>query len=182
MLRVSLLFLLVCIMGLFIEAAVVHASFPHAIAPDFTLVLVVILALYYQTVTGVLGAFFLGLLSDFASGQFVGPNAAGSVIVFCLVGMIASRVYAERSIAVLLITFICSLMKSATFIMMQILYVDNAFAQIFRLEIGKLVLWEALLSALVAPIVLRLLVWSRQLSHHSRNPGRASFGRWQESR
>lgn len=165
MIRLIIVFLVACFVGLFIQAALVHSSVPAAAAPDFILVLVVIIALNYQTVPGMLGAFCLGLLADFASGQFVGPNAAGAIVAFSFVGILASRVYADKGLAVMVITFLSSLAKSAVYALMHALYVNGATDELMQMKVFQLILLEALLSGLVAPIVIRLLSLTKPSSH-----------------
>ena len=67
-----------------IQGTLIKPLSPSAIAPDFILMFVVFLALYHPTAVGMVGAFLLGCAGDFASGEFVGPNAAGCVVAFCL--------------------------------------------------------------------------------------------------
>lgn len=179
MIRVWLLFLVACFAGLFIQGSLIHSTIPSAPAPDFILVLVVIVALRYQTVGGVCGVFVLGLLDDFASARFLGPSAAGAVVAFLLVGVIASRVFADRSFAIMLITFICSLAKSFVYVLMYAIYLDNGLAQVAQLYVLQIVLLEALFSALVAPIILKLITVSRQLPRAGHMAGNSSY-RWFE--
>ncbi len=83
--RIIITFVLAALIGLTIQASVVHTSAPAAVAPDFILILTVAIALFYHSPGGALGAFLLGMLADFASAQYVGPNAAGCVVSFVLV-------------------------------------------------------------------------------------------------
>lgn len=157
MIRLLMIFSFTCVMGLFFQAALIHSSIPAAPAPDFILILVVITALNYQNVFGMIGAFVLGLLADFASGLFIGPNAAGAVVAFSLIGVIASRVYADRGFGVMLITFFSCLVKSAVYAIMHVVYINGAMHEILQLSVLKLVLIEAALTALVAPLLYRLM-------------------------
>ncbi len=154
MLRLILTFLVAGLLGLFIQSSVIRSSFPAAPVPDFLLILVIAVSRHFHTPLGAVGAFALGLLADFGSAQYLGPNAAGSVVAFYIVGLIANRVYADRAPALFIITFLCSLAKSAIAILFFELYLKD-----FVLPAGSLriVLYEALFSGLLAPIVLRLL-------------------------
>ncbi|MFN8391644.1 MAG: rod shape-determining protein MreD [Bdellovibrionota bacterium] len=152
--RVFFVFLVAGLIGLLIQATLIHASFPAAVAPDFIVILTVAVSLYYHTAWGALGAFCLGLFADFASADYLGPNAAGCVAAFCLVGLIANRVYADKGIAITIITFVCSIAKSATLLLLYYLYVDGF---IVPDGIFGSASWEAFLSALLAPFVLRTL-------------------------
>ena len=157
MIRLALLVGAAGLAGLFIQATLIHSAFPAAVAPDLLLVLVVLLALHQRSVGNVILSFFLGVLADFASGQFIGLNAAGMVVAFALVGLISSRVYAERSFAIALITFLCSLVKSLVCLLMLFVY---AGAETVASNLWQVVLFEAILSAVSAPLFLVLLQWS----------------------
>jgi rod shape-determining protein MreD len=152
--RIALVFLVAAFTGLLIQATLVHSSFPAAMAPDFILILTVAISLFYHSAWGALSSFALGLLADFASAEYLGPNAAGCVLAFCLVGLIANRVYADKGIAVGIIAFVCSLAKSATVFCVLYFYVDEF---VFSQSLFHSMMWEAFLSALLAPLVLRLL-------------------------
>ena len=152
--RMALTFLTAGLLGLFIQSNLIRSSFPAAPVPDFILILVIAVSRYFHTPLGAIGAFALGLLADFGSAQYLGPNAAGCVVAFYIVGLIANRVYADRGPAVFIITFFCSIAKSAVAILMFELYLKD-----FVLPEGtlRMVLYEALFSALIGPFVLRLL-------------------------
>ena len=152
--RVVITFAVAALIGLFITASVIHLSYPAAMAPDFILILVICLSLFYHNILGVLGAFALGLLADFASARYVGPNAGGAVVAFAFVGLIANRVYADKVIAVMIIAFLCTLVKTGTELCLLALSLPR-----FSLpeSIVSAMLGEAFFTALFAPLVLRLL-------------------------
>ncbi len=159
MIRAIIIFLLFALVGLFIQSSVIHDSFPSALAPDFILILVVHLGLRFRTVPGLFGSFALGLLADFASGQYVGPHAAGAIVAFCLSGIIANRVYAEKNFALMLIAFLCCLAKSMTFIALLLLYRGAIWS---GHELVSSLLIEAALTGFLAPFMLAALRWTRQ--------------------
>lgn len=150
MIRVIAVFTVTALLGLATNASLVHSTAPYAIAPDFILVLTVVLGFYQQNTVGVVGAFLLGLIADFGSAQFVGPNAAGCIVAFRLVGLIANRVYAEKAVAVFIIVFICSVVKSVAYLTVIYLYASTSGGE----DLAQIVLYEALFSGLVAPIVI----------------------------
>ena len=156
MFRHCAVFVVLSLFGLFVQGALIHSFFPSAIAPDIILILIVILARQSHTLPALLGAFFLGLLADLASGVLLGPNAAGAVVAFGLVGAIARRVYAERYIAVVILTFVCSAAKSLTAVLMVVLYVGK---WTLPQDALRVVLIEAAASALLAPVVLKGMLW-----------------------
>ncbi|HQH29116.1 MAG TPA: rod shape-determining protein MreD, partial [Oligoflexia bacterium] len=161
MLRLVCIFTLACLLGVFLQSTLIHGTVPSAAAPDVLMILVVIIALRVRTVGAVIGAFCLGLISDFASGQYVGPNAAASVVVFSLVGAIASRVYADRALALMVIVFLCSLAKSFTLFAIYSIYLDRYLLETLQYTFLRILVLEALFSSLVAPLVMRLLLLSQ---------------------
>jgi hypothetical protein len=84
----------------------------------------------------------------------LGPNAAGCIFAFLFVGLIANRMYADKVVAIFFITFGSSLVKSFIAICMFALYLPD-----FTLppDALKIVMLEALFSALLAPFILRFL-------------------------
>jgi len=147
-------FLIFGILGLGIQATIFHSTFPALPAPDVILILVVAISRLYHTRLGVLGAFCMGLLADFASAQYLGPNAAGCIIAFLFVGLIANRMYADKVIAIFFITAGSSLAKSLMAIAMYTFYVPD---YTLPPDAIKIVMLEALFSAILAPLVLRFL-------------------------
>ena len=161
MLRTSIVFLIACLLGIFVQSTVIKATIPSATVPDIILVLVVIIALNVRSLAGLFGSFALGLLADFASGQFIGPNAAASIVVFGLVGTIASRVYADRSFALMILVLLCSIAKSLTVLLMYMLYLNEPAIEAWQSIVLERAVVEAVLSAVVAPLVLKLLLFGK---------------------
>lgn len=158
--------IIVCVsaalLGLFIQAGIIHSTVVNAPAPDIILILIVFLSIRHQTPMSVIGCFVLGLLMDFASAQFLGPNAAGAVVTFILVGFICSHVFAERSLMIMLIVFISSVCKSFVLLGMSIIYLENGFEKTCQIDSLKLLLAEAIFTALLSPIVFKLLSSARK--------------------
>lgn len=132
-----------------------HATVPEFVVPDILLVLVVFLGLFQRSVSGLSGAFSLGLLGDFASGVYLGPSAAGSVTAFMLSGLIANRVYAEKAPAVFFITAACSLVKNFTAMGLLAVYVRDA--ALWNPNNWHVLFLEALLCGLLAPLCFKIL-------------------------
>ena len=131
---------------------------PVVAAPDFILILVVYLGLYAKSPGGALAVFLLGLGGDFASARFVGPTAAGCVAAFFLVTQISNHIYAERGLAVVFVSFLASILKSAVYLAMLVVYTSSTIISVHVLSI---VLGEATATAVLSPLVLHLFSWSR---------------------
>ena len=154
MIRVFIVVFLVMIFGLFLQATMVDSLFPMLSSPDLILLLVMALALRFANVWGLVTAFLLGICADFASAQFVGPHAAAYVLVFCLTMTASQGVYVERGVGMFVLSFMMSLVKSVVFLLMLVMFTD---VSIFSVYVLKIVFIEALLTAIIAPIALKLI-------------------------
>jgi rod shape-determining protein MreD len=173
--RLFFSFFFVALFGLMFQASIIKTPFPSAISPDLIVVLAVILGLRYRTLFGLLGAFSLGLLSDFASGQYLGPNAAGAVSAFLLAGVIANRVYADKGLALFIIVSFCSLAK-----ILVVLGMISGFLVKFSFdsEIAFKIFIEAVFSGAIAPLVVRVVLGigvSSRKRVHSRSSNQAEL-------
>jgi rod shape-determining protein MreD len=156
MIRTILVFFVACIVGLVVQATFAHTISPFAIAPDVIVILAVYLGLNYQHPLGVIGAFLLGVAGDFASAQFVGPVAAGSVLVYGLTVMVSQKVYAENPFAIVMLTFLCSIADSLIYLLMVVMYVN---VDLFGEGVVQGVLVEAGITAAIAPFIMTGLKW-----------------------
>lgn len=154
MVRGILLYTFFCIFGLFLQSSVFHTFLPGSVMPDLICILVLGLALQSRSVAGLFGAFLLGLVLDFGSARYVGPNAGGAAAAFFIAVYVAERVYAEKGVAVLLLAFLCSLAKSSIVNLHLFFYAPGAEV---TSNLFVTVILEALLTALFAPFVLWLL-------------------------
>ena len=152
MVRTSFLFLLIALVGLFLQS--VMRGELVAVVPDIVLVLVVIVALLYPSVPGLLACYALGLLADFATARFLGPNAAGCVVAFALAVTVSNKVYADRLVGVAMITFLCSIAKALTLLSMLSAFLSSHQPHAFA---AKTILLESLFTAVLAPPVVWLL-------------------------
>lgn len=157
MMRSLAIFSFACLAGLAVQALFVHSISPYAVAPDFIVILALYLGLHVRRPAGVIGAFLLGVAGDFASAQFVGPTAAGAVVVYGIMAIVSSKIYAEHPLTLALLALLCSLADSLTYVAMVTLYVD---VSLLTPSVLRGVALEALLTALCAPLVVRLLSWS----------------------
>ena len=151
--RLALWILAIALIGAVLNAAGVRSIAPSALAPDFALILTVVIAFYHSTPLGLLGAFSLGILADFSSTLVIGPNAAGCVVAFCTVGLIANRMYAEKWVAVMIITLVCSIAKSVTYLGLMSIYFPGRSGD----EVIHRLLGEAIVTAMFSPVVIAVL-------------------------
>ncbi len=153
MIKKSLIYLSIAMIGIFFQSAVLRNLIPWLVVPDIILLLVVCLAVRNGAIPGLVGAFFLGLLSDLASGQFLGPNAAGCVVAYLGVVYVADKVYVERGFAIGVLAFAGCLIKVFTFLALLGIYMD---IEILGWSPISRALVEAFLTALFSPLVFWL--------------------------
>lgn len=158
-LKLSLILLVVSFIGLALQATVVHTVMPRSIAPDILVIVAVYLGLMLPRPQGVLLAFVLGLCGDFASGQFLGPQAGGLVVAFAVTVLGSGKLFAENSLALGLLTLVASVGKSAFLLGMLAIYLGSSH---FGLSSLQSMLVEAVLSAIFAPLVFRVISFFAQ--------------------
>ncbi len=152
MFRTGFLFLLIALAGLFLQS--VMRGDLISVVPDVVLVLVVIVALLYPSVPGLLSCFGLGLLADFATARYLGPNAAGCVVAFALAVTVSTKIYADRVVGVAMIAFVCSIAKALTLLAMLAAFLNTIQPQVFA---ARTIFFEGLLTALLAPPIVWML-------------------------
>ena len=167
--RLGLWLLIIGSIGAVFNAAFIRSIWPDAPTPDFCLMLTVAIALYIYSPIGAVLSFFLGLMADFSSAQFLGPNAAGCVLAFTTVGLIANRMYAEKWLAVMIICFICSMVKTGVYLGFLALYFQTNSSE----DLSRTVILEAVFTACLSPLVIGVL--SRQALYSLSNKA-AKYG------
>ena len=149
MIRVFLIFLFFTILGLFIQGTLLPAVYPWFVTPDIILILILVIGLYVRNLRGLLAAFVLGVITDFANAQYVGPHAAGAIIAYWVVIIISQKVYVEHFLGLIVLGFVASFAKLVTYTSLIAIYqgIDLPF-----LTGVKTVLLEALITALLTPV------------------------------
>lgn len=136
--------------GFFFNGTLIKQPFPGAIVPDFTVILTVLIAFYFRSVRGLLGAFILGLAADMMSVRLLGPSAAGCVVVFLAAGLLYSRSMLENPLFLFLVTVIAVGLKYVVSAGIIWLATPDALAPVL---FSNQIVLEALITALLAPVV-----------------------------
>ena len=164
MFRVLITFLLLAFFGLSIQSTATHMFSVYASGPNLLLLLAIFIGLKNHKPSGAIGAFLIGLLGDFASAKYLGPSAAGTLVAYCLTVILSQRVYAEHPVTLAMVALLCSLARSVVYVLFLSMYVSS---NIFSLETLKGVAFEAFLTAIVAPIVFKIIKWALGKPKHS---------------
>ena len=152
--RLFLLFFLVAIFVLLLQTTLLHLLPISPVVPDLTLVLCVYLGLYHPTVGAALGAFLLGYSIDIVSSRIIGLNAFAMSLVFLTVYLSSRAIWVQNPLVSSLVVLLASLVKGAALVLVSAIFVS---IEGFWIGAGWYIIREALLAALLAPIVFALL-------------------------
>jgi rod shape-determining protein MreD len=152
--RLFLLFFLVAIFVLLLQTTLLHLLPISPVVPDLTLVLCVYLGLYHPTVGAALGAFLLGYSIDIVSSRIIGLNAFAMSLVFLTVYLSSRSIWLQNPLVTSLVVLLASLVKGAALVLVSAIFVS---IEGFWIGAGWYIIREALLAALLAPVVFALL-------------------------
>ena len=152
--RLFLLFFLAAIFVLLLQTTLLHLLPISPVVPDLTLVLCVYLGLYHPTVGAALGAFLLGYSIDIVSSRIIGLNAFAMSLVFLTVYLSSRAIWLQNPLVTSFVVLLASLVKGAALVLVSAIFVS---IEGFWIGAGWYIIREALLAALLAPIVFALL-------------------------
>jgi rod shape-determining protein MreD len=152
--RLFLLFFLAAIFVLLLQTTLLHLLPISPVVPDLTLVLCVYLGLYHPTVGAALGAFLLGYSIDIVSSPIIGLNAFAMSLVFLTVYLSSRAIWLQNPLVSSLVVLLASLVKGAALVLVSAIFVS---IEGFWIGAGWYIIREALLAALLAPVVFALL-------------------------
>lgn len=152
--KLSLLFFSVSFLVVFLQTTFLHLLPLGPIVPDLILVLCVYWGLNHPTVGAVLGVFFLGYSVDVFSSPVLGLNAFAMSLVFLAVYLSSRCIWIHNPLLSAAVVFFASLVKGAALMMAGTLFlaVDGLW-----LGVLKYIFLEALVAAVLAPVVFSLL-------------------------
>jgi rod shape-determining protein MreD len=152
--RLFLLFFLVAIFVLLLQTTLLHLLPISPVVPDLTLVLCVYLGLYHPTVGAALGAFLLGYSIDIVSSRIIGLNAFAMSLVFLTVYLSSRAIWLQNPLVTSFVVLLASLVKGVALVLVSAIFVS---IEGFWIGAGWYIIKEALLAALLAPVVFALL-------------------------
>ena len=165
--KLSFLFLIVGFFLVLLQTTFLHLLPLGPIVPDLILVLCVYWGLNHPSVGAVLGSFVLGYSIDVFSSPIPGPNAFAMSLVFLAVYLSSRCIWIQSPILSSAVVFFASWVKVAA-----LMIVGTIFLTVDGLWLGllKYVFFEALIAAVVAPVVFSLLQRSQNLLEEVRMP------------
>ena len=152
--RLFLLFFLAAIFVLLLQTTLLHLLPISPVVPDLTLVLCVYLGLYHPTVGAALGAFLLGYSIDIVSSRIIGLNAFAMSLVFLTVYLSSRAIWLQNPLVSSFVVLLASLVKGAALVLVSAIFVS---IEGFWIGAGWYIIREALLAALLAPVVFAVL-------------------------
>lgn len=149
--RLSLLLFVVGLLMVLLQTTFLHL-FP--VVPDLILILCVYWGLHHPTVGAVLGLFVLGYSVDIVSSPILGLNAFAISVVFLAVYLSARSIWLNSPLASAFVVLIAALVKGAALVFAWAIFLSTD-----RFWVGALryILMEALIAALIAPLIFALL-------------------------
>ncbi len=166
--KLSLLYISVGIFSVLMQTTILHLLPFGFIVPDLALVLCVYWGLHHPTVGAVLGSFILGYSVDvFSSPPLLGLNTFAMSLVFLTVYLSSRFIWIHNPLLSAPVVFLASWVKSAALIMAWTLFltVDSVWVVVL-----KLIFLEALVAAVMAPLVFFLLRRGQNYLEEASNP------------
>jgi rod shape-determining protein MreD len=124
------------------------------IVPDLVLVLCVYLGLHHPTMGAALGSFLLGYSIDVVSSSLLGLNAFAMSLVFLSVYLSSRSIWIQNPIVTCLIVLLAALVKGAALVLLWAVFLS---VEGFWMGAARYIIMEALVAALLAPVVFALL-------------------------
>jgi rod shape-determining protein MreD len=138
-------------LALFVQGVLVHGLLPAGFGVNLLVVLAVFLAFYDPTVRGLLLCFLIGIVFDIQGARLLGPWAGAFVIVFAVLNSVSQHIFVESTFTIMVSVFLSTVFSSLFFLVLSL-----DWSRIGAGSMGYLLL-EATLTALVAPLVFKLL-------------------------
>lgn len=165
--RLFLLFFLVGIFLLLLQTTLFHLLPIGPIVPDLILVLCVYLGLYHPSVGAALGSFLLGYSIDIVSSPILGLNAFAMSLVFLSVYLSSRSIWIQNPIVTSLVVLLAALVKGAALIVVWAIFLS---VEGFWVGAARYIIMEALVAAVLAPMVFALLRRGQEFVERLRTP------------
>ena len=151
--KLFLLFFVVAIFLVLLQTTLFHLI-PIGVVPDLILVLCVYLGVNHPSVGAAFGAFLLGYCIDIVSSPILGLNAFAMSLVFLAVYLSSRSIWLHHPIVSAIIVLLAALVKGAALVLIWVIFLS---VENFWIGAARYIVWEALVAALLAPLVFALL-------------------------
>jgi rod shape-determining protein MreD len=149
--KLSLLLFVTGLLLVLLQTTFLH-FFP--LVPDLILVLCVYWGLHHPTVGAVLASFVLGYSVDVVSSPILGINAFAMSLVFLAVYLSSRSIWLHNHLVSAVVVLLASLVKGVALVLVSAIFLST---EGFWMGALRYILLEALVAALLAPLVFTLL-------------------------
>jgi rod shape-determining protein MreD len=162
--RFSLLIFLIGLLMVLLQSTFLHL-FP--VVPDLVLILCVYWGLHQPTAGAVLGSFALGYSLDVVSSPILGLNAFAMSVVFLVVYLTSRSIWMHGHVASTFVVLLAALVKGAALVVAWAIFLTT---EGFWTGAVRYIILEALIAAMIAPLVFALLRRGQSYLENERRP------------
>jgi rod shape-determining protein MreD len=152
--RLFLLYFSVGVLLILLQSTFLRLLPLGPVVPDLALVLCVYLGLYHPTMGAALGSFLLGYSIDVVSSRLLGLNAFAMSLVFLSVYLSSRSIWIQNPIVTSIVVLLAALVKGAAMVLLWAVFLS---LEGFWMGAARYIIMEALVAALLAPVVFALL-------------------------
>lgn len=152
--RLFLFYFFVGICILLLQSTLLHLLPFGPVVPDLALVLCVYLGLYHPTIGAAVGCFLLGYSIDVMSSRLLGVNAFAMTLVFLAVYCSSRAIWLQNPLVSSLVVLLAAVIKGAALVLVWAIFLS---LDGFWIGAARYIMSEALLAAVLAPLVFALL-------------------------
>jgi rod shape-determining protein MreD len=124
------------------------------VVPDLVLVLCVYLGLHHPTMGAALGSFLLGYSVDVVSSHLLGLNAFAMSLVFLAVYLSSRSIWIQNPLVTSFVVLLAAVVKGAALVLLWAIFLS---VEGFWIGAARYIIMEAVLAAVLAPVVFALL-------------------------
>jgi rod shape-determining protein MreD len=159
--------LAIFMIGLFM--VLLQTTFLHLfpVVPDLVLIVCVYWGLHQPTAGAVLGAFVLGYSLDVVSSPILGLNAFAMSIVFFAVYLSSRSIWLHSAVASSFVVLLAALVKGAALVLAWAIFLTT---EQFWSGAARYIIMEALIAAVIAPLIFALLRRGQSYFENARRP------------
>jgi rod shape-determining protein MreD len=137
------------------------------VVPDLVLILCVYWGLHQPTAGAVLGSFALGYSLDVVSSPILGLNAFAMSVVFLVVYLTSRSIWMHGHVASTFVVLLAALVKGAALVVAWAIFLTT---EGFWTGAVRYIILEALIAAMIAPLVFALLRRGQSYLENERRP------------
>jgi rod shape-determining protein MreD len=147
----SLMIFLIGLIMVLLQSTILHLL---PVVPDLVLIVCVYWGLQQPTAGAVLGTFALGYSVDIVSSPILGLNAFAMSVVILAVYLSSRSIWLHGYVASAMVVLLAALVKGAAFVLAWAVFLST---ERFWAGAARYIITEALLAAIIAPVIFALL-------------------------